>query len=253
VHDNVQHVVQHVAFVVASIAYWCVVGSLLERAFTARTHRKIGAATWRLDGAFVVVQYAVWLPLFSWLVSSLPRMPVLVCPTSLPWLVFGGVVLVIAGDVCAFLLHVAMHRVPLLWRFHRVHHTSTEIDWMAAHREHPVDGVLTMAAMNLPLLVVDYPVRFLIPVFLFRGAWAVFIHCNVSIESRAFRVVGLMFGDPVLHRAHHAAATPATNYGNLAPYLDVVFGTHVRPSDDSFALGCDGPKAHSYLQQMSLR
>jgi sterol desaturase/sphingolipid hydroxylase (fatty acid hydroxylase superfamily) len=253
---DVHDIAMHLLFVTASIAYWVVVGTMLERAFTARTRRHVGQPSWQLDAVFVVLQYTLWLPLFSWVISSLqPHVHVVVCPQSVPAWVVVGVLMLVLGDVCAFALHVLMHRVPLLWRFHRVHHTSTEMDWMAAHREHPVDGLLTMAAMNLPLLVVEYPVRFLVPVFLLRGAWAVFVHCNVTIDGVVFQFVGLLCGDPVLHRAHHAIVAPGEatrNYGNLAPYLDVLFGTHHRPIDDSYPLGCDGADAKTYLQQLRL-
>jgi sterol desaturase/sphingolipid hydroxylase (fatty acid hydroxylase superfamily) len=56
----------------------------------------------------------------------------------------------------------------------------------------------------------------------------------------------------VLHRAHHALVG-SMNYANLAPYLDVFFGTHHRPADDDYPLGSDGKPATGFWQQMLTR
>jgi sterol desaturase/sphingolipid hydroxylase (fatty acid hydroxylase superfamily) len=248
---------KHALYVLTSVGYWCVVGFLLERAFAARAHRGWHTSSFRLDAVFVLLQYALWIPLFNACLAPLaPHLYLWNVPHTTTWLVAGGIACIVLGDLCMFGLHVLMHRVPWLWRIHRVHHTSTEIDWLAAHREHPIDGLITMFMMNVPALLMGYPTRYLLPVFLARGAWAVFIHCNVRIDAAWFRVVGMMLGDPVLHRAHHECVSKdadTKNYGNLAPYLDVLFGTHHRPDDEHAQLGCDGTPARSYLQQMCLR
>ena len=68
------------------------------------------------------------------------------------------------------------------------------------------------------------------PVFVLRGLWAVLIHSNLTLPLGP---LGLLLGDPVLHRWHHARVARCThNFANLAPYLDVLFGTHHRPLDE---------------------
>ena len=42
--------------------------------------------------------------------------------------------------------HRAAHEVPLLWRFHRVHHSIRELDWLAANHLHPLDQIFMRSA-----------------------------------------------------------------------------------------------------------
>lgn len=85
------------------------------------------------------------------------------------------------GDLSVYWFHRASHRFELLWRFHAVHHTSEHVDWVAAHREHPVDGVLTQLAINLPGIVMGFDFATISSFVVFRGLWAIFIHSNVRL------------------------------------------------------------------------
>ena len=88
-----------------------------------------------------------------------------------------------------------------------------------------------------------------LPVLAFRGLCAIFVHSNVKIPLGPF---GLLLGDPVLHRWHHARVERCEhNCANLAPYLDVIFGTHHRPCDESFALGLSEEFPPSFALQMA--
>ena len=59
----------------------------------------------------------------------------------------------LVADIGFYLAHRAFHAVPFLWRFHAIHHSIEEMDWLAAHRVHPVDQILTKSASFLPLFV----------------------------------------------------------------------------------------------------
>jgi sterol desaturase/sphingolipid hydroxylase (fatty acid hydroxylase superfamily) len=150
------------------------------------------------------------------------------------------------GDVAVYWFHRACHAVPFLWRFHAVHHSVETLDWVAAHREHPLDGLLTQWAVNVPLLLLGPPIEGLAALATFRGLWALVIHANVKIPLGP---LAWLLGSPQLHHWHHAKdAQPVANFGNVAPWTDVVFGTHFRPSDErEFELGLPGFKARSWL------
>src|SRR5258706_60009 len=47
---------------------------------------------------------------------------------------------VLLADLSCYFFHRACHRFDFLWSFHAVHHSAVEVDWLAAHREHPLDG-----------------------------------------------------------------------------------------------------------------
>lgn len=144
---------------------------------------------------------------------------------------------IVAGDVLLYWGHRACHTIPILWRFHAVHHSAEKLDWVAAHREHPIDGIFSQACLNLPAALLGIPIAVMGPLFMMRGLFATFVHSNVRIPLGP---IGFLFGDPVLHRWHHArVARCRHNFANVAPYLDVLFRTHFRPRDENYELGID--------------
>jgi sterol desaturase/sphingolipid hydroxylase (fatty acid hydroxylase superfamily) len=218
----------------------------IERAFTARTQphlrREIG-----LDLVYFIAQYLVFLPFllsFNVWLQHAASLGTSIGDWPLP---LQAVVAVVLGDVVVYWGHRLSHEIPLLWRFHRVHHSVTTLDWMAAHREHPLDGVFSQICLNLPMLALGVDVVALAPVFVFRGLCANFVHSNARLELGWF---GLFFGDPALHRWHHARRHTRHNYANLAPYLDLLFGTHHRPKDEDYALGLEEESPRGFVRQL---
>ena len=114
------------------------------------------------------------------------------------WLQVAEVVL--ASDVLVYWGHRLQHRVPFLWRFHAVHHSAEHLDWLAAHREHPLDTVYTVGLINLPGFLLGLPLGTLAGLVAFRGVWAIYIHSNVRLPLGPFRV---LVGSPELHHWHH--------------------------------------------------
>jgi sterol desaturase/sphingolipid hydroxylase (fatty acid hydroxylase superfamily) len=139
----------------------------------------------------------------------------------------------------------------VLWRFHAVHHSAEHLDWLAAHREHPIDGLLTQICQNLPFFVVGVRMDAIGALVVFRGAWALFVHSNVRLPLGPFR---WLLGAPELHHWHHARVTPTRhNFANLAPWLDLLFRTHHLPDpSESFELGNPPPDTlpHDYVAMM---
>jgi sterol desaturase/sphingolipid hydroxylase (fatty acid hydroxylase superfamily) len=153
------------------------------------------------------------------------------------------VLVLILGDFVAYWGHRLQHRFDLLWRFHAVHHTSTSVDWLAAHREHPVDGVYTQTLINLPAIVLGFDIAAVLGVVAFRSVWAIFIHSNVKVPLGPFRY---LVGSPQLHRIHHAKDRHVGNFANLAPWIDLLFGTY-REGEEPEEMGIDEAMPESYL------
>lgn len=221
----------------------------LERSFRARRqgHLRPGIA---LDLAYFVLQFMFMLGLFfalhHWMAGAL-RGPawVTVTVSELP-LPVQAILVIVTGDLALYWGHRLSHRVPLLWRFHGVHHTSTHLDWIAAYREHPLDGIYSQLLFIGPAAFMGVLPLTIMPLLVFRGLWAVLVHCNVRLPLGP---LGLFLGDPVLHRWHHANRETEHNFANLAPYLDLLFGTHYRPDEEDYLLGADGlPK--TFLSQL---
>ena len=134
------------------------------------------------------------------------------------------------GDLSVYWFHRASHRFEFLWRFHAVHHTAETLDWVAAHREHPVDGLLTQLALNLPGLLMGFDFATLSSFSMLRGLWAIFIHSNVRLPLGP---LAWLLGSPQWHRWHHAkdVREANTNYGSNLILWDLVFGTFFWPRD----------------------
>jgi sterol desaturase/sphingolipid hydroxylase (fatty acid hydroxylase superfamily) len=224
----------------------------LERLFQARPH---AARHQRVtDLAFFVWQHLVWTgavvaslhSLTRWLSPACPLVHVRALHTLPAWQ--QSLLALMAGDVLLYWGHRLQHRVDFLWRFHRVHHSATQLDWLLAFREHPLDGLYTRALLNLPAILLGLQLEAIAGVLAFRGLWAIFIHANVALSPGPLRY---LLGSPQLHTWHHAFdSRPGHNFANLLPLLDVLFGTYHLPEQAPQRLGAPGPVAESYLAHL---
>jgi sterol desaturase/sphingolipid hydroxylase (fatty acid hydroxylase superfamily) len=136
--------------------------------------------------------------------------------------VFQFVLVVVVAELCAYWLHRAMHRVPVLWRVHAVHHGATDVRWWTTFRFHPVDGVLGHA---IPVLVVAACGFAPTEVAGYLGIVVVvtiFAHADVSIPGRFLTSIVAV---PAFHRRHHESGRDHTNFALVLPVVDRVFGT----------------------------
>jgi sterol desaturase/sphingolipid hydroxylase (fatty acid hydroxylase superfamily) len=225
----------------------------LEKAFPAKVGQPILRPAWFMDLCFMMGQYLLWgglvLTALLWL-----REPVaLVVPAGFRAAVAGqpwwlqAVEVVLLSDFLVYWGHRLQHRYDFLWRFHSIHHSAEHLDWLAAHREHPLDGLYTQAMINLPVFLLGFPLETLAGLVAFRGLWAIYIHSNVRIPLGPLKV---LVGAPQLHHWHHAKERAAGNYANLSPLMDVLFGTYRCPPHEPEAFGVGEPMSKSYLGQL---
>jgi sterol desaturase/sphingolipid hydroxylase (fatty acid hydroxylase superfamily) len=147
--------------------------------------------------------------------------------------------------------HRAAHEVPLLWRFHRVHHSVREMDWLAASHLHPVDQVFVRSAEVLPLYALGFGRLGLGAFVVLTTLQAIFVHANVRLTFGPLRWV---IATPQFHHWHHAREPEAynSNYAGEFPALDALFGTLYLPADRWPAqYGADGAEPEGYLRQLA--
>jgi sterol desaturase/sphingolipid hydroxylase (fatty acid hydroxylase superfamily) len=159
-------------------------------------------------------------------------------PGWLHWL--GAIVLF---DCWQYWWHRFNHRVPLLWRFHAVHHADAEMDASSGVRFHTGEIVLSFLARLavLPLLGVTLPELLLyetlsLPVILFH-------HSNLRISEGADRWLRWLIVTPRMHYVHHSRWQPETdsNYTSLLSVWDRLFGSfRLRDKPSEISLGLDG-------------
>lgn len=224
----------------------------LEKAFPARRGQALLRPRLFVDACFFFGQYLVFAGLAAAVLSRVqPLVTTVEMLGSLP-LALQCVIVVALGDLVTYWGHRLSHQVDFLWRFHAVHHTAEHLDWLAAHREHPIDGIFTQLCMNLPAFLLGFPLEVLAPVAVFRGMWGLFIHANVRLPLGP---IGWLLGDPRLHHWHHARLERTRhNFANLAPWLDFLFGTHhdprVEAGEEGYPLGVTESWPQGYVGQL---
>ena len=237
----------------AATALWLTVMFVpMEWAFPARQAQERLRPGFAADLMFFLGQHLVFATAAAWIIAqAIALLPAHGSIDALRASVAGWplalqiAAVVVLGDLCAYWGHRLQHAWEPLWRFHAVHHTTTHVDWLAAHREHPVDGLYTQAIVNLPALLLGFSLEGVLGLVAFRAMWAIFIHSNVKI---GLGPLALLLGSPELHHWHHAKDRDVGNYANLAPYWDWLFGTYHRPRHKQpRALGIDEPHPQSYV------
>jgi sterol desaturase/sphingolipid hydroxylase (fatty acid hydroxylase superfamily) len=246
--------VQNLIDTLTSFAILFAIFTPLERLFPAQRQR-VFRAEWGTDLLFFLGQYWLWTgPVVAALAIAQRyayRLPI----AGLQALVRGqpfwlqALEVVLLSDVSIYWVHRWSHSNRFLWSFHRVHHTAERIDWLAAHREHPFDNLLTRATENLPLILLGFPLHTLAGFAMFRGLWALYIHSNCALTPGPLR---FLVGAPRLHHWHHAIESRGrVNFANLSPVMDLVFGTYHDPGRMPASYGLDEKSSHNYFVQLA--
>ena len=153
-------------------------------------------------------------------------------------------VAVLALDLTIYLQHRALHRLPLLWRTHRVHHSDIAFDVTLGLRFHPFEMTISqtiklaaIAALGAPQLAV-----LLFDVILQGGS--LFTHADLALSPRVDRALRWLIVTPSMHRVHHSVLRDETdsNFGFNLAFWDRVFGTYraaPQQPEASMALGLD--------------
>jgi sterol desaturase/sphingolipid hydroxylase (fatty acid hydroxylase superfamily) len=133
------------------------------------------------------------------------------------------------ADFFGYWSHRAFHTGGL-WRFHAVHHSSRQLDWLSAARVHPLNDVLGKLLTVLPLVVLGLRPGAVAAVLPVTVLYAVMLHANVRWTYGPLRFV---LASPAFHRWHHTAEARGmnTNFAGLFPVWDLCFGTFHMPRD----------------------
>ncbi|WP_413205946.1 sterol desaturase family protein [Rhodospirillum sp. A1_3_36] len=137
---------------------------------------------------------------------------------------------VLAQDFVIWSQHVLFHKVPWLWRIHRMHHADMDFDVTTALRFHPLEILLSLGIKGIAVAVIGpSPLAVLIFEVLLNGS-AMFNHANMELPLGVDRRFRLFVVTPDMHRVHHSVHRQETdsNYGFCFPWWDRLFGTYRR-------------------------
>jgi len=161
-----------------------------------------------------------------------------------------AVEVLVLADTGFYLAHRAFHAVPFLWRFHSIHHSIEEMDWLAAHRVHPVDQILTKSASFLPVFALGFSSSAILIFTLIYQWQSLFIHSNTRIRVGPLK---WLLASPQFHHWHHANEREAwdKNFAGQLPVLDMLGGTLFMPDRMPKKYGTDDPVPTLYHQQLA--
>ncbi|WP_196888933.1 sterol desaturase family protein [Aureivirga sp. CE67] len=242
-----------IAAPVLSFLFLILVFVPMEKVFPAKKNQKFFRPDWFLDLCFFLGQYLIWGGLVYGALSYFNDFFSGVIPISFQNMIKSQPIflqifeVLFFSDFFIYWAHRLQHKVDFLWRFHKVHHTSEHMDWLASHREHPLDSLYTIGIINLPAFIMGFSLESIAGVIAFRGIWAIYIHSNVRLNIGFLKKI---IGSPELHHWHHYLDRDVGNYANISPLMDIFFGTYVCPGKEPEKFGIHEKFPKNYLGQM---
>ena len=155
------------------------------------------------------------------------------------WLQF--LVFLIVKDFLEFLIHNLLHRVPVLWEFHKLHHSIRELDWIGNMRFHWMEIAVYHSLTYLPLFLLNVDPRVILWIAIFTTIIGHLNHSNLNLDWGVFRY---LLNSPRLHVWHHDLVQHdphGQNFGVVFSLWDYLFGTVYAPAQGYPArLGFEG-------------
>jgi len=142
------------------------------------------------------------------------------------WLAFAACL--VALDFAVWAQHVAVPKVPFLWRLHRVHHADPDFDATTGLRFHPGEILLSALYKAAIAALLGAPPEAVLAFDILLNAGALFTHANAALPSGLDRAIRRIFVTPDMHRIHHSPdrAETDSNYGFNLALWDRLFGTY---------------------------
>ncbi len=160
-------------------------------------------------------------------------------------------------DLAIYWQHRLFHKVPLLWRLHRMHHTDLDYDVTTGNRFHPA-SILLSAVIKIGLVVVlgPSPVTILVAEIVLNIT-SMFNHSNIDIPAKIDRFLRFFIVTPDMHRIHHSVngAEHNRNFGFNFPWWDRLFDTYLdQPAmqQQTMDIGIDGFRTDRSINPISL-
>jgi sterol desaturase/sphingolipid hydroxylase (fatty acid hydroxylase superfamily) len=236
--------------------------------FDGRAKRSLrnDAAMFVLNGAFVfhLLAAAVFAaPVALWTRDRLrPIVGTHELLQGIPAQVVITILLTLAIDFSFFAAHALQHRVPLLWCFHKVHHSAPVMSPLTAYRSHPIDDLAEAVIVSIILGVLDGTLLLVFDpdaaILTIAGTNAVFTVGLALLANLRHSHTWVTWGDrlehvlcsPAQHQIHHSTDPRHhdRNFGGLLSLWDWIFGTLITARTRqpiTFGLGAETDRYHS--------
>lgn len=214
----------------------------LESIFPHRSEQGIFRYEWREDLFYFLVS-SMMVQVLTWL-SFIPANSILAITSwsdfrewvsSLPFLV-QVVAIMFLTDLVQYWVHRLFHKVPMLWRFHAVHHSAQSMDWMAGARMHFFEIIVLRATTLIPMIVLGFSQGAVNTYILIVYIYATFVHSNLGWKLGFLEKILVT---PRFHHWHHGVEKEAidVNFAVHFPLFDWIFGTRHMPDQDRWPEG----------------
>ncbi len=140
-----------------------------------------------------------------------------------------------------WLVHITQHKVPLLWRFHVIHHADNNIDVTSGLRHHPMESVLRGVFFFMGIVLSGAPMNAVMifqTLLIFATA---FTHANIALPKWLDATISFVLVSPNMHKVHHHYKQPYTdsNYGAILSIWDRCLGTYLHLDHQQIKYGLD--------------
>jgi sterol desaturase/sphingolipid hydroxylase (fatty acid hydroxylase superfamily) len=148
---------------------------------------------------------------------------------------------VLALDFSSWLVHLVMHKTPLLWRFHLIHHSDNNVDVTTGLRHHPGDSFLRGLFFLLLIFISGAPMYSVMIYQTLVVMSTAFTHANISLPKKLDRALSFILVSPNMHKVHHHWKQPYTdsNYGAVFSIWDRLLGTFMKLDTKDIRYGLD--------------
>jgi len=133
-------------------------------------------------------------------------------------------------DLLRYLVHRCKHAVPLLWRFHALHHSDPDVDVTTSVRVHPIEYLLNSGVFWVTVILLGIPAAVGLTYGMAAFAIEAVEHGNIRLPEWLERCLRPVLVTVDMHRIHHsvAFAHANSNYATVFSIWDRLFGTYTR-------------------------
>lgn len=163
------------------------------------------------------------------------------------WIQVAGILLL--SDVLQYWLHRLFHR-GALWRFHAIHHSPREVDWLSSARFHPFNYYVSFTVPGVLCALAGVPAQAFAIIAGFNAAFSYLVHANLNWT---FGPARHLIASPVFHRWHHSTEEDGQNrnFAPTFPFIDLAFGTFHMPRRLPEKFGIPDAIPHSFVGQLA--
>lgn len=132
-------------------------------------------------------------------------------------------------DFTGYFTHWLFHKISVLWKLHKLHHSDRSVDAVTTFFHHPLEAVANFSLNTLIFVIFDLPVPVILLYGLFASFHAPLTHFKILLPEKIDKILSYIIVTPNFHRLHHSLNIKEgnSNFGIVFPYWDRLFGTYI--------------------------